>query len=149
VGAYKYTEDYEHPWREGAAFVYHGGVDGLSGSPAWSERSGQESAKFGSVVSSGDVNGDGYSDVVVGAYSYDGGQPYEGAFFVYHGGADGLAETHAWSAEGDQEGAGLGYAVSATGDVDGDNYGDIIIGAPTYNGGGTDVGAAFVYLGSD
>ncbi|MBU0704519.1 MAG: integrin alpha, partial [Chloroflexi bacterium] len=117
VGAYKYTEDYEHPRREGAAFVYHGGADGLGGSPSWSGRSGQESAKFGSAVSSGDVNGDGYSDVVVGAYSYDGGQPYEGAFFVYHGGADGLAETHAWSAEGDQEGAGLGYAVSATGDV--------------------------------
>ena len=67
----------------------------------------------------------------------------EGAFFVYHGGVDGLAETHAWSAEGDQEGAGLGDAVSATGDVDGDNYGDIIVGAPTYNDGGTDAGSSF------
>jgi hypothetical protein len=149
VGAYKYTEDSSSPWREGAVFVYHGGPAGPATSPAWSARSGQESAKYGvSVATIGDVNGDGYADIAVGAYNYDGGQPREGAAFVYYGGSGGLVSGPAWSAEGDQEGAGLGYAVAAAGDVNGDGYGDLVAGAPTYNDGETDEGAAFVYLGA-
>jgi hypothetical protein len=40
-----------------------------------------------SVAGAGDVNGDGYSDVIVGAKSYDNGQSDEGAVFVYYGNA--------------------------------------------------------------
>jgi hypothetical protein len=45
------------------------------------------------VSSAGDVNGDGYSDVVVGAKYYDNGQTNEGAAFVYHGSASGISTT--------------------------------------------------------
>ncbi|MBK9486160.1 MAG: FG-GAP repeat protein [Chitinophagaceae bacterium] len=47
----------------------------------------QANSEFGySVASAGDVNGDGYSDVIIGAYSYDDGATLnEGRCFVYYG----------------------------------------------------------------
>jgi len=148
VGAYKYTEDYEHPWREGAAFVYHGGAGGLGAAPVWSARGGEESSKFGSSLSTaGDMNGDGYADVIVGAYNYEDDHPQQGMVSVYYGGAEGLCDSYAWSQKGDQQGAGYGFAVSTAGDVDGDTCSDVIVGAPTYNGEELDEGAVFVHLG--
>ena len=148
VGAYKYTEDSEHPWREGAVFAYHGGVGGLDTAPAWSARSGQESSKFASSISTaGDMNGDGYADVIVGAYNYEDDQPQQGMALVYYGGAEGLSNSYAWSQKGNQQGAGYGFAVSTAGDVNGDTCSDIIVGAPTYNGEELDEGAVFVHLG--
>jgi hypothetical protein len=152
VGIYKYTERlWVTPWREGAALVYHGGPTGLTiGRADWIATSGQRQAKFGITVSTaGDVNGDGYGDVVVGASNYADGESNEGAAFVFHGGPAGLTTGPAdWITQGNQEGAAHGFAVSAAGDVNGDGYGDLIVGAPTYNGGRIDVGAAFVYLGN-
>ena len=40
----------------------------------------------------GDVNGDGYADVIVGARFYGAGQTDEGAAFVFHGSASGVAD---------------------------------------------------------
>ena len=152
VGVYKYTERiWITPWREGAALVYHGGPVGLTpGRANWIATGGQEQAKFGITVSTaGDVNGDGYGDVVVGASNYADDESREGAAFVYHGGPAGLTAGPAdWITQGNQEGAAHGFAVSTAGDVNGDGYGDLIVGAPTYNDGRIDVGAAFVYLGN-
>ncbi len=75
---------------EGAAFVYHGSVTGISTTAAAMVESNQASALMGfSVASAGDVNGDGYSDVIVGAYQFDNGQTDEGAAFVYLGNSGG------------------------------------------------------------
>jgi hypothetical protein len=53
---------------------------------AWTAQSNQPFSAFGfSVASAGDVNGDGYSDVVVGAPKYDSGQNDEGSAFVFLG----------------------------------------------------------------
>lgn len=38
-----------------------------------------------SISTTGDVNGDGYSDIIIGAHLYDNGQSNEGRVFVYHG----------------------------------------------------------------
>ncbi len=93
------------------------------------------------------MNGDGYSDVIVGAPNYSDGSG--GAAFVYYGGSTGLTAGAAdWMVEGSQEGAAYGFAVAAAGDVNGDGYSDVIVGAPTYNRNRTDEGAAFVYLGN-
>ena len=55
------------------------------------------------------MNGDGYSDVIVGAPGYDNGQTDEGRAFVYHGSAAGdLRRRPRWTAEGDQAGAYFG-----------------------------------------
>ncbi|MCB9652499.1 MAG: FG-GAP repeat protein, partial [Deltaproteobacteria bacterium] len=103
---------------EGAAFLYLGSAGGLSAVAAWSAESDQASASFGSsVASAGDVNGDGYDDVVVGAHRYDNGQFGEGAVFLYLGSAAGLSATPAWTAEADRGGAWLGSTVASAGDV--------------------------------
>jgi hypothetical protein len=136
---------------EGRAFLYLGSssATGLATSAAWTAESDQNGASFGySVATAGDVNGDGYSDVVVGALSYDNGQMDEGRVFVYLGSDAGLATIAAWTAEGDQAAAGFGISVASAGDVNGDGYGDVIVGADDYDSGQTNEGRAFVYLGS-
>ncbi|MCK4414564.1 MAG: FG-GAP repeat protein [Candidatus Eisenbacteria sp.] len=134
---------------EGRAYVYHGSPGGLAVSAAWAVESNQERAYFGSSVgTAGDVNGDGYADVIVGASRYDNGQLDEGEAFVYQGSSAGLATNAAWTAEGDQEDGSFGSSVGTAGDVNGDGYSDVIVGASRYDNGQSDEGRAFVYHGS-
>ena len=119
-----------------------------------------DSAMFGyRVADAGDVNGDGFSDIVVGAYGWDvpGGLFDEGAAFVFLGGPDGIVGTDPSTANavllGDQAGTEFGWSVAGAGDVNGDGFDDIIVGAHHYDStiaGGTLAvdGAAFVFLGS-
>jgi len=53
------------------------------------------------VSTAGDVNNDGYDDVIVGANSYDNGET-EGAAWIYLGSASGLNPGAVWMAEGNQ-----------------------------------------------
>jgi hypothetical protein len=142
--------EYDHgEMDEGGAFIYHGSSSGLSISPDWTAESNQEEAFFGvSVSQAGDVNGDGYSDVIVGAWEYDHGEMYEGCAFVYYGSSSGLSTSPDWTAESDQAYANFGFSVSQAGDVNGDGYSDVIVGAPWYDNGQEAEGSAFVYHGS-
>ncbi len=134
---------------EGRAYVYYGSASGLSATANWTAESDQISAWFGySVSTAGDVNGDGYSEIIIGAPSYDNGQTNEGRAYVYHGSAGGLSTTANWMAESDQASAWFGNSVSTAGDVNGDGYSDVIIGAPSYDNGETDEGRVYVYYGS-
>ncbi|RMG15803.1 MAG: hypothetical protein D6729_12065, partial [Deltaproteobacteria bacterium] len=134
---------------EGRAFVYLGGDGGPSTTAAWTAESNQQGARFGrAVASAGDVNGDGFDDVLVGAPRYDNGETDEGRAFLYLGSASGLSSTPAWTAESDQPDAWFGDAVAGAGDVNGDGFDDVLVGAPRYDNGETDEGAAFLYLGS-
>ncbi|HZM71465.1 MAG TPA: integrin alpha, partial [Candidatus Cryosericum sp.] len=129
--------------------VYPISIDPLATSPVWSVDGGQSSADLGwSVSTAGDVNGDGFSDVILGAYLYDNGQLDEGRAFVYLGTAGGPAPTPAWTAESDQAGAWFGNSVATAGDVNDDGYSDVIVGAENFTNGQTQEGRAFVYLGS-
>ena len=146
VGAYLFDNG---QLNEGAAFVYHGSASGLSLASNFSAESNKVSAFFGwSVSTAGDINGDGYSDVIVGAYGFDDGQSLEGSAFVYHGSASGLSLTSNWNAESNQSGATFGFSVSTAGDVNGDGYSDVIIGAQLFDNGEVNEGRAFVYQGS-
>ena len=151
IGAYYYTDGATA--QEGRAFVYHGSAAGLSASPNNTpDDANQADARFGySVASAGDVNGDGYSDVIIGANRFDDGvNTDEGRAFVYHGSAAGLAAApNSTPDDADQAGAFFGTSVASAGDINGDGYGDIIIGATDYDDGViTNEGRAFVYHGS-
>jgi hypothetical protein len=146
VGALQYDDGQS---QEGAAFVYVGSAGGLATSPAWTQEGNQAGAFFGcSVATAGDVNGDGFSDIIVGAMLYDNGQTNEGRAFVYHGSATGVATAAAWAAESDQTNAYFGYSAATAGDVNGDGFSDVIVSAIYYNNGPAAGGRTFAYYGN-
>jgi hypothetical protein len=147
VGALQY--DVTGGENEGRAVVYHGSPTGLDETPSWTVDGDDFRGQFGTSVSTaGDVNGDGYDDVIVGAYVSDNGETDEGRAFVYHGGPAGLSTSADWSREGNEDNAWFGFSVSTAGDVDGDGYADVLVGAPHKNGGGiVDSGEAYLYYG--
>jgi hypothetical protein len=143
--------NYDHPEvDEGAVFLYLGGPEGVALTPAWIGESNQTGARLGDKLSgAGDVNGDGYDDVVVGAAQYDSIYTDGGAAFLYLGSATGLRSEPSWIAVGDQENEQFGLCVQGAGDVNGDGYGDVIVGAWLASHGEPLEGRAFVYFGSD
>lgn len=109
----------------GRASVYLGGPGGLAATPVWSTSFGHYCGQR--VVSAGDVNGDGYDDVLIGAPGWQ--QP--GEVRLYHGTPTGPSVVHDWAYVGEawnQLGEGL-----ASGDYDGDGYSDIAIGGENLN----------------
>ena len=100
------------------------------------------------MASAGDVNGDGYDEVILGASDFDTNLEDAGRALVYYGSADGPADSPNWIAEGDQAGGGFGATVGPAGDVNGDGYADVLVAAPAYDGGQKDEGRLFVYHGS-
>lgn len=136
-------------FNEGGVFVYHGSKNGIVGDPVATLESNQIDGWFGTAVSSaGDVNGDGYSDILVGCYTFDNGQKDEGHVFVYHGGAEGVSPTDFSQVTGNVAGAQIGFSVATAGDVNADGYSDVIVGAPYYDLSQGSEGVAFVYYGS-
>jgi hypothetical protein len=99
---------------------------------------------FGSsVASAGDVNGDGYDDIIVGAYQNDSGGSDAGKAYLHLGSATGLSTTASWTATGEAGDDYFGSSVASAGDVNGDGYDDIIVGAHGNNDGGNDAGKAY------
>ncbi|MFY0642989.1 MAG: FG-GAP repeat protein [Bacteroidia bacterium] len=134
---------------EGRAYIYYGSSTGLSNSTFDVMEQNQANASFGtSVASAGDINGDGYSDVLVGAPLFDNGNTDEGVVFVFEGSATGLDTTYASLLEQNQDSSNFGISVSSAGDVDADGYSDVVVGASLYDNGETDEGNAFIYLGA-
>jgi len=113
---------------QGRAFIYFGGPSAdaepdvvLNGSSPYD--------RFGSSLASADVNGDGVSDVIVGAPQY----PLAagtGRVYVFFGGPhpDSLADV---ILEGEVPSSAFGESVTA-GDMNGDGIADVIVGAPSY-----------------
>ena len=138
VGAYGYNV------RTGRAYVYHGGPT-IDATPELTLTGESVLDEFGwAVASAGDVNGDGYADVIVGADWNDAGDDDAGRAYIYHGGPDmdGVADV---TLTGEADGDWFGSAVSSAGDVDDDGYADVIVGA-IYAGEESE-GCAYVYHG--
>jgi hypothetical protein len=153
---------YDNPdGNEGAVFLWYGSESGLGdpGTPdnaAWSAESNQANAWLSSGAgTAGDVNGDGYDDVLVGASFYDQSDDppdNQGLALAWLGSSTGLGENGTpdnadWSVASGQNGSYLGYSLGTAGDVNGDGYADVIVGAYTYDNPEIDEGRAFVYHG--
>ena len=86
------------------------------------------------MASAGDVNGDGYGDIVVGAPYYADNDT--GKVYVFHGGVGGLTGNGGeprLSGVGESAGDLLGWSLAGMADVNVDGYGDIVVGAPAAN----------------
>lgn len=134
---------------EGRALLFLGDAFGASLAPIWSVESNQAFANMGRCVSyAGDVNGDGFGDVVVGAPRYDSGSTDEGRAYLYYGNVSGLNTTASWTYEPNQTSTYLGNFISDAGDVNNDGFDDLAIGMGLYNGVSTDCGRVVVFYGS-
>ena len=98
------------------------------------------------VAGAGDVNADGFPDVIVGAPEDDpSGLGGAGSAYV-HSGKDGAL---IWARHGTQVGEGFGTSVAGVGDLNHDGFGDFAVGAPGWDNAVMvpDVGAIHVYNG--
>ena len=155
--------DYESGKRAGAVLLLYGSPSGITanGSQILTELTrGEEGSpndgdQLGRAVAAGDLNSDGYSDLVIGIQwkaETQGTFPNlgAGALLVLYGSPDGIislgnqffAAPQGYDSR-DTEYALMGSSL-ATGDFDGDGYADVATGAPLYSG---TTGAVVVYHG--
>ena len=129
-------------------------LDGTTGFELNGEAAGDYSGF--SVASAGDVNGDGFADLIVGALSADAHGTDAGASYVVFGKASGFAAnidlssldgTNGFVLNGAAAGDQSGCSVAAAGDVNGDGFADLIVGAIGADSAGSDPGASYVVFG--
>jgi len=152
VGAYVHVRD-EDVQGTGAAYLVHGPI-GSSDDPLLLEDDsdavfyGEEEYDFvGRYIDGlGDVNGDGYDDIIFGRSGYDGAELACGAAHVFYGpvqGELGMDQADV-TVTGEQLFEYVGRAVAGAGDVDGDGLADVLIGAPGHD---DSRGAVFLLAG--
>jgi hypothetical protein len=96
-----------------------------------------------SVASAGDVNSDGFDDLIVGAYANDAGGYEAGRAYVFSGQTGDMTYTFTGEAANDH----FGISVASAGDVNSDGFDDLIVGSPHNDAGGLNAGRAYVYSG--
>jgi tRNA A-37 threonylcarbamoyl transferase component Bud32 len=163
IGAYCYLYNASIPsCGNGRSYVVFGGIGvGGSGTLSLSSLNGTNGFKLdgeatydysgSSVSTAGDINGDGLTDLLIGANVHAGGT---GRSYVVFGGFDvgssgtlalsSLNGTNGFKLDGEAFGSYSGYSVSTAGDVNGDGYSDLMIGAYGHAGG---TGRTYVVFG--
>jgi hypothetical protein len=127
----------------GRVHVYFGSAAGLSITPSLSLGGPDEVSYYGAVATDGDVNGDGYADLVVGGYR---GMDLAQNVLVHFGSASGLSPTPSMSLVQPEERVGaFGMSLTSAADVNGDGYADLVAGD---YGATVERGELYVYLGS-
>lgn len=112
--------------------------------PIWHHDGLQADGGLGQrVASAGDVDADGFDDVIVSAPEFDDVWADIGRVYVFRGGSKGPATQPSWSARGDRPYAHFGDQVAAAGDVNGDQYADVLV--TSVDG----LACAYLFLGSE
>ncbi|MEO8447739.1 MAG: FG-GAP-like repeat-containing protein, partial [bacterium] len=125
----------------GRAYIYYGGAS-MNNTEDLTMTGEAPNNLFGiSVSTAGDVNGDGYSDVIVGSRNHNG---LTGRAYIFYGGAS-MDNTADVTMTGETTNNNFGCSVSTAGDVNGDGNPDLIIGASGYN---NNTGKSYLYFTS-
>lgn len=116
------------PNMAGAVHVFHGGPEGIGETATTTIASVIESAQLGfSVAGAGDLDGDGYADLAIGAPNTS---MARGEVHVHYGGPGGVSVTPDLVIAGINSGGGFfGHSVAGLGDGNGDGFDELVVGA--------------------
>lgn len=102
--------------------------------------------RFGTIIApAGDINGNGYTDFLVGAPGSYQSTNYKGKVLVFFGGKEPTAPDMV--IEGENPGDRFGASLTTLGDINGDGFDDFAIGADKADEGGSDAGKVYIYFG--
>ncbi|TGL59065.1 hypothetical protein EHQ58_09110 [Leptospira ognonensis] len=128
-----------HTSDTGRVYIFHStggsGITATNVSSATTTITGQAVVnRFGYSISMGDINGDGYSDIAVGAYRTS---SYTGQIYIfYSSGTSGITVTGASSADkiisGEATNNNFGYSIFIS-DLNSDGYSDVVVGARNHS----------------
>ena len=110
-----------------------------------------------SVSGAGDVNGDGFADLIIGASAADPNAPASGESYLVFGGddlsslqlSDVANGTGGFVLNGIDFNDQSGFSVSSAGDVNGDGFDDLIVGTRDGDPNAVDAGESYVIFGDD
>jgi hypothetical protein len=162
------SNDLPERQKAGTSYVVYGSARGLSyidlsaldNTQGFAILGAQSSGKSGySVSGGGDINGDGFADLVIGEpFDSSGATPFAGNSYVIYGNAQprdaldlmSLDPHDGFRLSGTTSPELSGYAVSMVGDLDGDGYDDIAVGAILATSlGQSTSGEAYIVYGQD
>ncbi len=150
----------------GSSYVVFGKASGFSATMDLSSLNGSNGFRLDgkafdylgvSVSTAGDVNGDGFDDLIVGAYGADPNGDKSGSSYVVFGQAAGFTATmdlsslngsNGFRLDGETANDQSGFSVSNAGDVNGDGFDDLIVGALDADPNGNyNAGSSYVVFG--
>ncbi|PTQ83244.1 integrin alpha [Nitrosomonas ureae] len=153
-------------YNSGSSYVIFGKASGFDATMNLSDLDGSngfrldgetENDRSGvSVSSAGDVNGDGFDDVIVGAFFASSSGLYSGSSYVVFGKASGFDATmnlsdlngsNGFRLDGEAANDRSGRPVSSAGDVNGDGFDDLIVSAVNADSNGIDSGSSYIIFG--
>lgn len=140
--------DFTSATGKGSVSIYKGSKSGLVTTPSQVLQGEQPRSEYGRTLIAGDINGDGYADVIVGAHGFDGGAgAHQGKVYLHLGGPGGVSSTPTQTLLGEVKGSEFGRTFDIV-DMNRDGINDLLLGASGY---GVQVplqGKGYVYLGT-